>query len=161
MKVMATMLGVVLAGAIAITAACAQNTASVERGKAAFVEQGCYGCHMVGKFGTPIGPDLSRIGVRYDAAYFTRWLSDPSPASDRPYASPGADGESDRGPGRVSLVAAVAGASGQRTSDRQGIGSAWLPALQGGGERLRHLAAPPERRALERLDGARVIVVQD
>lgn len=84
MRVMATMLGVVLAGAIAITAACAQNTASVERGKAAFVEQGCYGCHMVGKFGTPIGPDLSRIGVRYDAGYLTRWLRDPS--SQRPTA---------------------------------------------------------------------------
>ena len=84
MKVKATILVVVLAGAIAITAACAQNTATVERGKTAFVEQGCYGCHMVGKFGTPIGPDLSRVGVRYDAAYLTRWLRNPS--SQRPAA---------------------------------------------------------------------------
>ena len=31
----------------------------VKRGEQAFVSQGCYGCHLVGKFGTPIGPDLS------------------------------------------------------------------------------------------------------
>lgn len=83
MRAMVMVLEGVLAGAI-VTAACAQSTATVERGKAEFVNQGCYGCHMVGKFGTPIGPDLSRIGARYDAAYLTRWLRDPS--SQRPAA---------------------------------------------------------------------------
>jgi cytochrome c1 len=28
--------------------------------------------------GTPIGPDLSRIGAKRDQTYLTRWLRDPS-----------------------------------------------------------------------------------
>ena len=50
----------------------------VEEGRRMFTTQGCYGCHMVGKFGTPIGPDLSRVGVKYSQDYLTRWLRDPS-----------------------------------------------------------------------------------
>jgi cbb3-type cytochrome oxidase cytochrome c subunit len=46
-------------------------------GERVFVVQGCYGCHLVGKFGTPIGPDLSHIGARYSEAYLARWLQDP------------------------------------------------------------------------------------
>ena len=33
---------------------------------------------MIGKFGTPIGPDLSRVGARYPEPYLVRWLRDPS-----------------------------------------------------------------------------------
>ena len=47
------------------------------RGEQVFVSQGCYGCHQIGKFGTPIGPELSRLGAKYPAAYLRQWLRDP------------------------------------------------------------------------------------
>ena len=47
------------------------------RGEQLFVAQGCYGCHQIGKFGTPIGPDLSHLGVKYPAAYLRQWLRNP------------------------------------------------------------------------------------
>jgi cytochrome c oxidase subunit II len=50
----------------------------VEQGKRYFMESGCYGCHTVGKMGTPIGPDLSKVGTKYSHAYIERWLKDPS-----------------------------------------------------------------------------------
>lgn len=53
-------------------------------GERLFVEQGCYGCHMVGKFGTPIGPDLSHVGARFSEPMLARWLADP--AAQRPRA---------------------------------------------------------------------------
>jgi mono/diheme cytochrome c family protein len=62
----------------------AQDPAGPDRGRQQFFDQGCYGCHMVGKVGTPIGPDLSRIGARYSQAYLARWLRDPE--SQRPAA---------------------------------------------------------------------------
>ena len=49
----------------------------VARGGRAFTAQGCYGCHQVGKYGTPIGPDLSHVGGKYPVSYLTRWLRDP------------------------------------------------------------------------------------
>ncbi len=49
----------------------------VKRGKQVFMAQGCYGCHMVGTAGTPIGPDLSRVGFKYPESYIARWLRDP------------------------------------------------------------------------------------
>jgi cytochrome c oxidase subunit II len=65
---------------VAATAACAQppSTPVVERGQAAFKNQGCYGCHLIGKFGTPIGPDLSHVGSKYPEDYLARWLRDPA-----------------------------------------------------------------------------------
>jgi mono/diheme cytochrome c family protein len=73
----------------AATAACAQAQSPsparvVERGQAAFKDNGCYGCHMIGKFGTPIGPDLSTVGRKYAPDYLARWLRDP--AMQRPSA---------------------------------------------------------------------------
>jgi cbb3-type cytochrome oxidase cytochrome c subunit len=47
------------------------------RGEQVFVSQGCYGCHLIGKFGTPIGPELSRVGAKYPASYLRQWLRDP------------------------------------------------------------------------------------
>lgn len=47
------------------------------RGEQMFVTQGCYGCHLIGKFGTPIGPELSRVGAKYPASYLRQWLRDP------------------------------------------------------------------------------------
>ena len=50
-------------------------------GQRAFTVQGCYGCHTIGKFGTPIGPDLSHIAVRLSRRDLERigrliaWLS--------------------------------------------------------------------------------------
>jgi mono/diheme cytochrome c family protein len=65
--------------AVAVTAA-AQSPADpvVTRGQAAFKDNGCYGCHMIGKFGTPIGPDLSQVGRKYPQEYLARWLRDPA-----------------------------------------------------------------------------------
>ena len=57
-------------------AAFAQD--SVEQGKRYFMDSGCYGCHTIGKMGTPIGPDLSKVGAKYSHAYIERWLKDPS-----------------------------------------------------------------------------------
>jgi cytochrome c oxidase subunit 2 len=61
----------------ALTApACAQD--NVDQGKRDFMSNGCYGCHTVGKMGTPIGPDLSKVGAKYSRTYLERWLRDPS-----------------------------------------------------------------------------------
>ena len=51
---------------------------AVERGRQLFTEQGCHGCHTVGKMGTPIATDLSRIGARYGRPQLEAWLRDPS-----------------------------------------------------------------------------------
>jgi mono/diheme cytochrome c family protein len=71
---------------VAATAAFAQAPSNqvAQRGQAAFKNQGCYGCHLIGKFGTPIGPDLSHIGSKYPEDYLARWLRDP--AAQRPNA---------------------------------------------------------------------------
>ena len=53
-------------------------------GKQYFITNGCYGCHIVGRMGTPIGPDLSHVGSKYSLAYLQRWLRDP--AEQRPSA---------------------------------------------------------------------------
>ena len=52
-------------------------TSRVEQGGKFFIDSGCYGCHLVGKLGTPIGPNLSRIGSKYPYEYLERWLRDP------------------------------------------------------------------------------------
>jgi putative heme-binding domain-containing protein len=57
---------------------------AVVRGKQLFMDHGCYGCHTVGATGTNIGPDLTRVGAKYDMAYLTEWLRDP--AKQRPTA---------------------------------------------------------------------------
>ena len=74
---------VLLAG---VSVAMAQSPAGpvVERGQTAFKNNGCYSCHIVGKVGTPIGPDLSQVGRRYPPEYLARWLRDP--ARQRPSA---------------------------------------------------------------------------
>jgi mono/diheme cytochrome c family protein len=70
-----------LLAAVVLMASWAQaqeESSLVARGRSVFREQGCYGCHTVGAAGTPIAPDLSRIGAKHDEAYLTRWLRDPS-----------------------------------------------------------------------------------
>jgi cytochrome c oxidase subunit 2 len=48
-----------------------------DRGMRLFMENGCYGCHTIGKTGTPIAPDLSRVGLKRSEAYLLDWLRDP------------------------------------------------------------------------------------
>jgi cytochrome c553 len=62
----------------AFTRTWAQQAPLVEQGQRAFMNQGCYGCHRVGKVGTPIARDLSHVGATYRADYLERWLRDPS-----------------------------------------------------------------------------------
>ena len=76
---------VVLLFAAAPALAQAPDPALVVKGQGLFKEQGCYGCHTVGKFGTQgIAPDLSHVGAKHDVDYLTKWLKDP--ASQRPTA---------------------------------------------------------------------------
>ena len=62
----------------------AQDGAAIATGARLFTDQGCYGCHRIGAFGTPIGPELSHIGAKYSRDDLIRWLSDP--ASQKPNA---------------------------------------------------------------------------
>src|SRR5215475_11331289 len=79
------MVAVALLGLGAVLLAAAQERDGlVEKGQKAFMANGCYGCHTVGKMGTPIGPDLSHVGGKYSLAYLQRWLRDP--AEQRPSA---------------------------------------------------------------------------
>lgn len=63
---------------VAVLAASSGAQESVDEGKRYFMGNGCYGCHVVGKMGTPIGPDLSHVGAKYSRAYLEGWLKDPS-----------------------------------------------------------------------------------
>jgi cytochrome c oxidase subunit 2 len=65
-------------GSIAVLAISASAQESVEQGRKYFMDSGCYGCHTVGKMGTPIGPNLSSVGAKYSRSYLERWLRDPS-----------------------------------------------------------------------------------
>ncbi|MGH7355007.1 MAG: c-type cytochrome [Candidatus Rokuibacteriota bacterium] len=64
--------------ATAAPVAAQDRGALVERGRTAFMANGCHGCHTVGKMDTPIGPDLSRVGFKYREEYLERWLRDPA-----------------------------------------------------------------------------------
>lgn len=69
-----------LAAAIALAATVAfgqDATTLASKGQRLFTEQGCYGCHMVGKMGTPIATDLSHVGSKYAESYLHQWLRDP------------------------------------------------------------------------------------
>jgi len=73
--------GLVVAVAVLLLSAYAthgQGDALAARGQTAFATNGCYGCHIVGKAGTPIGPELTYVGARYSAPYLMRWLRDPA-----------------------------------------------------------------------------------
>ena len=78
----AALTAAVTAFALAIAATAltlpARAQAPVEQGQRYFMNSGCYGCHTVGKMGTPIGPDLSKVGAKYSREYLERWLRDPS-----------------------------------------------------------------------------------
>jgi mono/diheme cytochrome c family protein len=70
---------VLLVALVASSFGSAQDAETLgKRGNQLFTQQGCYGCHMIEKYGTPIATDLSHIGAKYDRAYLLRWLHDPS-----------------------------------------------------------------------------------
>jgi cytochrome c oxidase subunit 2 len=71
----ALIVAVIVVATLTISA-YAQN--AMEQGKRDFMDSGCYGCHTIGKMGTPIGPDLSKVGTKYSHADIERWLKDPS-----------------------------------------------------------------------------------
>jgi ubiquinol-cytochrome c reductase cytochrome c subunit len=54
----------------------AQAAAPAERGRELFLAE-CAGCHTLGAAGTPIAPDLSRVGWRLTAEEIERRLRDP------------------------------------------------------------------------------------
>ena len=54
-----------------------ERAARVREGRRLFVEHGCYGCHLVGGFGTPIATELTHIGAKYPEVYLDQWLADP------------------------------------------------------------------------------------
>jgi cytochrome c oxidase subunit 2 len=54
-----------------------QDASLAPIGKQLFNDQGCYGCHTIGKTGTPIAPDLSTVGAKYSEVYLRAWLVDP------------------------------------------------------------------------------------
>jgi cytochrome c oxidase subunit II len=69
-----------VAATIALAATIAfgqEGTPLVAQGKRLFTEQGCYGCHTIGKTGTPIANDLTQVGVKYPESYLRGWLRDP------------------------------------------------------------------------------------
>ena len=74
----AVLAGVAAAIALAAAAASGQDgTALASQGKRLFTEQGCYGCHTVGKMGTPIANDLSQVGAKHTESYLRQWLREP------------------------------------------------------------------------------------
>jgi mono/diheme cytochrome c family protein len=74
----AVLAGAAAAIALAATAASGQDGAALaSQGKRLFTEQGCYGCHTVGKMGTPIANDLSQAGSKYSESYLRQWLREP------------------------------------------------------------------------------------
>lgn len=81
-RVLSGVLGLMLV--LSRPAAAEPRQALLARGAQLFQTHGCYGCHLVGAFGTPIGPDLSRVGARFSEEALARWLRDPQ--SQRPRA---------------------------------------------------------------------------
>jgi len=69
-----------VAAALALAATVAfgqEGSALVSQGKGLFTEKGCYGCHTVGKTGTPIANDLSQVGSKHLESYLREWLREP------------------------------------------------------------------------------------
>ena len=73
---------------LAVSAMCsiaaAQDKSLAAEGKQLFTDQGCYGCHTIGNFGTPIAQDLSHLASKYSVDDLAKWLRDP--ASQKPTA---------------------------------------------------------------------------
>lgn len=78
MEVLATAALAAAVLALWATVAFGQDAAALAtEGKRLFGEQGCYGCHTIGKTGTPIATDLTRVGSKYPESYLRGWLREP------------------------------------------------------------------------------------
>ncbi|MEJ2077612.1 MAG: cytochrome b N-terminal domain-containing protein [Acidobacteriota bacterium] len=53
-------------------------SAQVLQGRTVFEQQGCAACHMVNGQGGVAGPDLTTVGRRHDAAWFKKYIPDPT-----------------------------------------------------------------------------------
>jgi cytochrome c oxidase subunit 2 len=74
----AALAGALVAGTLGAQERGGRSADRVAFGQRMFMEHGCYGCHTVGKVGTPIGPDLSHIGGRRSEGELKVWLRDPA-----------------------------------------------------------------------------------
>ncbi|MEK7656532.1 MAG: cytochrome c [Elusimicrobiota bacterium] len=63
--------------ALLALSACAKDATPEERGKAVYASYDCKKCHRIGKVGGSLGPDLTFVGFRKDAAFLDLWLKDP------------------------------------------------------------------------------------
>jgi mono/diheme cytochrome c family protein len=78
MEVLATAVLAAAVLALSATVAFGQEAAALAtEGKRLFGEQGCYGCHTIGKTGTPIATELTRVGSKYPESYLRGWLREP------------------------------------------------------------------------------------
>lgn len=59
-------------------AGAADRDPLTRQGETVYSAQGCYGCHTIGKGGTPIASDLTHIGAKYPESYLRAWLADPA-----------------------------------------------------------------------------------
>ena len=77
-RVVVPMLFAMLVSAGVASAQDRNRGALVEEGRQAFMRNGCYGCHTVGRVGTPLARDLTHVGAKYRPEYLEKWLRDPS-----------------------------------------------------------------------------------
>ncbi|MDA0657663.1 MAG: c-type cytochrome [Planctomycetota bacterium] len=62
-------------------------SASEDRGKGLVAATTCLRCHLIGNQGTPVGPDLSTVGKRYDSRAILESILEPSRQIDPKYRS--------------------------------------------------------------------------
>lgn len=72
------MAGLIIAAGLMVSCASggSRDTSDAVDGRQVFFTQ-CHGCHTLGVAGTPIAPDLSRIGARLSRDEIERRLRDP------------------------------------------------------------------------------------
>lgn len=68
-------LGALLAGT---PAAGRERDLLLARGQEIVLGRSCLNCHVIGGNGSPIGPDLTHIGTKYDEPALMKWIRDPA-----------------------------------------------------------------------------------
>jgi len=73
---------------VLILSASAFAQDAVEKGRKIYQQSGCVACHKIKGEGSPVAPDLTRVGVtRTEPAWYRKFLRDPAsvnPASRMP-----------------------------------------------------------------------------